>query len=45
MLCPRVLLGALGAREPRLRRWSMILILHGGGEGGHFFTAKATQVW
>jgi hypothetical protein len=45
MLCPRVLLGALGVREPRLRRWSTILIRHGGGEGFHFFTAEATQVW
>jgi hypothetical protein len=45
MLHPRVLLGAPGAREPRLRRWSMILIHHGGGEGGHFFTAEAAQVW
>jgi hypothetical protein len=45
MLCPRVLLGALGAPEPRLKWWSMILIHHGGGEGSHFFTAEAAQVW
>jgi hypothetical protein len=38
MLRPRVLLEAPGAREPRLRRWSHILVLHGGGEGGHYFT-------
>jgi hypothetical protein len=45
MLYPRVLLGALGARELRLKWWSRILIHHGGGEGGHYFTAKAAQVW
>jgi hypothetical protein len=45
MLCPRILLGAPGAREPRLKRWSTVLLRHGGGEGGHFFTAEAAQVW
>jgi hypothetical protein len=45
MLHLRVLLGAPGAQEPRLRQWSQILIRHGGGEGGHFFTAEAAQVW
>jgi hypothetical protein len=45
MLHPRVLLGAPGVREPRLMRWSWILIRHGGGEGGHFFMAEAAQVW
>jgi hypothetical protein len=45
MLRPRILLGAPGAREPRLRRWSTVLLFHGGGEGGHFFTAEAAQVW
>jgi hypothetical protein len=45
MLRPRVLLGAPSAREPSLIRWLMILVHHGGGDGGHFFTAKATQVW
>jgi hypothetical protein len=45
MLRPRFLLGVSSVREPRLRWWSMILIHHGGGEGGHFFTAEATQVW
>jgi hypothetical protein len=25
--------------------WSQILIHHGGGKGGHFFMAEATQVW
>ena len=38
MLRPRVLLEALGAREPLLRWWSQILVHHGGGEGGHYFT-------
>jgi hypothetical protein len=23
----------------------IVLLHHGGGEGGHFFTAEATQVW
>jgi hypothetical protein len=45
MLRPRVLLEAPGVREPRLRRWSQILVHHGGGEGGHYFTAQATQIW
>jgi hypothetical protein len=38
MLRPRVLLEAPVVREPRLRRWSQILVRHGGGEGGHYFT-------
>jgi hypothetical protein len=42
MLHPRILLGAPGAQEPRLRRWSTVLLHHGGGEGGHFFSAEAT---
>jgi hypothetical protein len=45
MLRPRVLLDAPGVREPRLMRWSQILIRHGGGEGGHYFTAEAAQIW
>jgi hypothetical protein len=45
MLCPRVLLGAPSVKESRLMWWYRILIRHGGGEGGHFFTAEATQVW
>jgi hypothetical protein len=45
MLRPRVLLEAPGVREPRLRRWSQILVRHGGGEGGHYFTAQAAQIW
>jgi hypothetical protein len=39
MLCLRVLLETPGVREPRLRWWSQILVRHGGGEGGHYFTA------
>jgi hypothetical protein len=35
MLHLRVLLDASGVREPRLRWWTMILVQHGGGEGGH----------
>jgi hypothetical protein len=45
MLRPRVLLEAPGVRELRLRRWSQILVHHGGGEGGHYFTAQAAQIW
>ena len=45
MLHPRVLLDPSRAREPRLRWWLMILVRHGGGEGGHYFMAEATQVW
>jgi hypothetical protein len=45
MLYPRVLLGAHGAQEPRLKWWLTIFLLHGGGEGGHFFTVEAAQVW
>jgi hypothetical protein len=45
MLRPRVLLEEPWVREPHLRRWSQILILHGGGEGGNYFTAQAAQIW
>jgi hypothetical protein len=45
MLCPQVLLGAPGARETRLRWWSQILVRHGGGEGGHYFTVQTAQIW
>jgi hypothetical protein len=45
MLCPRVLLEVSGAQEPRLRRWSQILVHHGGGEGGHYFTVQVAQIW
>ena len=45
MLRPRILLGTPGAREPRLRWWSTILVRHGGGECCHFFMAEVAQVW
>jgi hypothetical protein len=45
MLRPRVVLEVPGVREPRMRRWSQILVRHGGGEGGHYFTEEATQIW
>jgi hypothetical protein len=45
MLRPRVLLEVPGVREPRLRWWSQILVRHGGGEGGHYFTEEVTQIW
>jgi hypothetical protein len=38
MLRPRVLLEAPRAREPCLRRWSAVLVHHGGGKGGIYFT-------
>jgi hypothetical protein len=45
MLHSRILLGAHGAREPRLRRWSNVFLRHGGGEGSHFFITEVAQVW
>jgi hypothetical protein len=33
-LRPRVVLEVPEVRHPRLRRWSEILVRHGGGEGG-----------
>jgi hypothetical protein len=45
MLRPWILLGVPGAQQPRLRRWSTVLLRHGGGEGGHFFSTEVTQVW
>jgi hypothetical protein len=45
MLCLRVLLEAPGAREPCLRWWSLVLVHHDGGEGGHYFTTQAAQIW
>jgi hypothetical protein len=45
MLRPRVLLEVQGAREPCLRRWSAVLVHQGSGEGGHYFTAQAAQIW
>jgi hypothetical protein len=45
MLRPRVLLDMPGARELRLRQWSAVLLLHGGGEGGHYFSTQVTQIW
>jgi hypothetical protein len=42
MLRPRVLLDAPSVRELQLRWWAMILVLHGGGEGGHYFMTEAT---
>jgi hypothetical protein len=45
MLRPRVLLEVPGARESCLRRWSSFLVRHGGGEGSHYFTVQAAQIW
>jgi hypothetical protein len=45
MLRPRVLLEMPEVREPQLRRWSTILLRHGGGEGGHFFSAEVAGIW
>jgi hypothetical protein len=44
-LRPRVVLEVPAMREPRLRRWSEILVRHGGGEGGHYFTEEAALIW
>jgi hypothetical protein len=44
MLLPRVLLEMPGARELRLRQWFAVLVRHGGGEGGHYFSAQAAQI-
>jgi hypothetical protein len=44
-LRPRVVLEVPDMRHPRLRRWSEILVRHGGGEGGHYFTEQAAQIW
>jgi hypothetical protein len=44
-LRPRVVLEVPAVREPRLRWWSEILVRHGGGEGGHYFTEEAAQIW
>jgi hypothetical protein len=45
MLRLRVLLEVPGVRELCLRRWAQILVRHGGGEGGHYFTEEAAQIW
>jgi hypothetical protein len=45
MLRPRILLGAPGEREPRLKQWSTVFLRHSGGEGNHLFTVEVTQVW
>ena len=45
MLCPRILLEMSGVREPWLRQWSTVLLRHGGGKVGHFFSTEAAQVW
>jgi hypothetical protein len=44
-LRPRVVLEVPAARHPRLRRWSEILVRGGGGEGGHYFSEEAAQIW
>jgi hypothetical protein len=41
----RVVLEVPAVRHPRLRRWSEILVRHGGGEGGHYFSEEAAQIW
>jgi hypothetical protein len=45
MLHPRVFLEMPGAREPHLRWWSTVLVHHGGGKGGHYFSAEAAGIW
>jgi hypothetical protein len=41
----RVVLEVPAVRDPRLRWWSEILVRHDGGEGGHYFTEEAVQIW
>jgi hypothetical protein len=45
MLRLRVLLEMPGAREPRLRCWYTVLVCHGGGEGGHYFSIEVAWIW
>jgi hypothetical protein len=45
MLWPRVVLEVPAVQEPHMRRWSQILVCHGGGEGGHYFTEEAALIW
>jgi hypothetical protein len=45
VLRPRVVLEVPGVQEPCLRRWSEILVRHGGGEGGHYFTEEEALIW
>jgi hypothetical protein len=45
MLRSRVVLEVPAVREPRMRRWSQILVRHDGGKGGHYFTKEAAQIW
>ena len=28
-----------------MMQWELILLWHGGGEGGHYFTATLARVW
>ena len=44
MLRPRVVLEVPVVQESCMRRWSQILVRHGGGEGGHYFTEEAAQI-
>jgi hypothetical protein len=45
MLRPKVLLSLVDAWEPQLMRWVSILVQHGGGEGGHYFTINMARLW
>jgi hypothetical protein len=44
-LRPRVVLEVPAVRHPWLRRWFEILVCHSGGEGGHYFSEEAAQIW
>jgi hypothetical protein len=44
-LRPRVVLEVPDARHLCLRWWAEILVRHGGGEGGHYFSEEAAQIW
>jgi len=45
LLCLRILLAPSGLQEMRLMRWAQVIALHGGGEGGNYFTATVARVW
>jgi hypothetical protein len=45
VLRPRVVLEIPAVRHLRLRQWSEILVRGGGGEGGHYFSEEAAQIW
>jgi hypothetical protein len=45
MLRPQVILDSPSMHDPWLMRWVQFLNLHGGGEGGNYFTPTFEGVW